>query len=114
MPLWDWITPDLRKGSAGSSGCDPAPVGSAASDGRFPARAEGTDCSTDCCAILLAMSWEAGFTGELDQKSGMVQSPRAGLISILLLTTKNQTFQVGLKGIICVGVLPEPADVLRQ
>lgn len=114
MPLWDWITPDLRKGSAGSR-CDPASVGSATSDGRFPATAERTHSSTDCCAILLAiMSWEAGFTGELGQKSGVVQSPRAGLISMLFFTTKNQTFQVGLKGIICVGVLPEPADVLRQ
>lgn len=47
------------------------------------------------------MSWEAGFIGEMNWKSDVVQSAHTGLISILSLTTENQTFQVGLKGNLC-------------
>lgn len=98
MPLWGWITPDLRKGAAG----DPAPVGSATSDGRFPSRVEDMDHSTAYCVVLIVMmSWEVGFIGELNWESDVVQSPHAGLIFILPLTAENQTFQVGLKGNLC-------------
>lgn len=61
VPVWDWVTPDLRKCAAGSW-FDPAPLGTASSDGRFPSRVEGEDHSTAHCALLkAAMSWEVGF-----------------------------------------------------
>lgn len=72
------------------------------SDGRFPSRVEHMDHFPAHCAILIMiMSWEVVFVGELNWGSDVVQSPHAGLISILSLTTENQTFRVRLKGNLC-------------
>lgn len=60
-------------------------MGSATSEGRFPAKAEDMDHSTAHCAILIVMmSWEAGSVRELNWESDVVQSPHAGLIFIYL------------------------------
>ena len=76
VPLWDHVTPDQREGAAD----DPTPVCSTTSYGRFPSRVEDMDPSIAHYTILIVMmSWEVGFTGELNWESDMVQPPLLGL-----------------------------------
>ena len=98
VPLWGWVVPDRRMGAAD----DPAPAHSATSDSRFPSRVEHMAHTTaHHTSLIVMMPWEVGFIGELNWESDVFPSSRAGLFSILSLTTENPTFQVTLKGNLC-------------